>query len=311
MNLQTVSEISKKYGISTRMLRYYEQNGLIASQKKEGYSYRAYDGAAAKRLQQVIILRKLQIPVKQIRAILNNPDALTVVEVFKQNIESLDSEITALSTIKKILGDFVSELEAAANLNLGLNFLDGDTVLDMTGSLSLIQKNIKEKVTMTDLNQATETLTQLRDEDTNEMSMKPETTVAIWFDGNCRQAMEHYAKIFKVEMWCKTMGELADQENFPIEESVKDKVGIGNLKIYDLSIRFFDYCSSCSYGTPFIAGNNIMLHLEIIGVDEARRVFDELKDGGEVREELQEQFFAALQGIVKDKFGIYWNILAH
>ena len=311
MNLQTVSEISKKYGISTRMLRYYEQNGLIASQKKEGYSYRVYDGAAAKRLQQVIILRKLQIPVKQIRAILNNPDALTVVEVFKQNIESLDSEITALSTIKRILGDFVSELEAAANLNLGLNFLDGDTVHDMTGSLSLIQKNVKEKITMTDLNQATETLTQLRDENTNEMSMKPETTVAIWFDGNCRQAMEHYAKIFKVEMWCKTMGELSDQENFPIVESVKDKIGIGNLKIYDLSIRFFDYCSSCSSDTPFIAGNNIMLHLEIIGVDEAQRVFDELKDGGEVREELQEQFFAALQGIVKDKFGIYWNILAH
>ena len=64
MDLQTVSDISKKYGISSRMLRYYEQSGLITSKRKEGYAYRVYDDPAIKRLQQVIILRKLQIPVK-------------------------------------------------------------------------------------------------------------------------------------------------------------------------------------------------------------------------------------------------------
>ena len=162
---------------------------------------------------------------------------------------------------------------------------------------------------MTDLNQATETLTQLRDENANEMSMKPETTVAILFDGNCREAMEYYTQVFKVEMgYTKTMEELSEQENFPIEEWQKDRIGIGNLKIYDLNIRFFDHCLN---DTAFVAGNNIMMHLEIIGVDEAKRIFAELKDGGEVLEELKEQFFAALQGSVKDKFGFNWNILAH
>jgi len=46
MESYTVSEISKKYGISTRMLRYYEQCGLIASQKRDGASVSVGLGSA-------------------------------------------------------------------------------------------------------------------------------------------------------------------------------------------------------------------------------------------------------------------------
>ena len=42
MDLQTISQVSKEYGIFTRMLRYYEQAGLIKSLRKEDYSYRVY-----------------------------------------------------------------------------------------------------------------------------------------------------------------------------------------------------------------------------------------------------------------------------
>ena len=34
MELQTISEVSKRFGISTRTLRYYEQIGLISPVKK-------------------------------------------------------------------------------------------------------------------------------------------------------------------------------------------------------------------------------------------------------------------------------------
>ena len=61
MELQTASQVSRDYGISTRMLRYYEQMGLMESNHVDDYAYRVYDDAALKRLQQIIILRKLQI----------------------------------------------------------------------------------------------------------------------------------------------------------------------------------------------------------------------------------------------------------
>ncbi|MCL2547371.1 MAG: MerR family transcriptional regulator, partial [Oscillospiraceae bacterium] len=43
MELQTVSQVAKTFGISTRMLRYYEQVGLIESIRNDDNSYRHYD----------------------------------------------------------------------------------------------------------------------------------------------------------------------------------------------------------------------------------------------------------------------------
>ncbi len=69
------------------MLRYYEQVGLIQSQRKDGYAYRVFDEYAISRLQQVIVLRKLRIPVKQIISIINNYDAVETVEIFDKKVE--------------------------------------------------------------------------------------------------------------------------------------------------------------------------------------------------------------------------------
>ena len=186
MDLQTISDISKKYGVSTRMLRYYEQSGLITSQRKVGYAYRVYDESAIKRIQQIIILRKLQIPVKQILIILNNPDTAIVIDIFKKNLLELDSEITALSTIKKILMNFIYELESIVNVNLNQNFLSSDFALDIVSSLSLIQKNIKERTTMNELNQANEKMTKLTDSDVRIIYLPPMTIASYSATGeNC------------------------------------------------------------------------------------------------------------------------------
>ena len=56
----TVSTVSKNLGISSRMLRYYEQIGLIESRRMNDYAYRVYDENAIRKLRQIIILRKLR-----------------------------------------------------------------------------------------------------------------------------------------------------------------------------------------------------------------------------------------------------------
>ena len=71
MTDMTVSEVSKGLGISTRMLRYYEKEGLIKTKRREDYAYRIYDEAAVKRLRQIVVLRKLRIPLKDISTILD------------------------------------------------------------------------------------------------------------------------------------------------------------------------------------------------------------------------------------------------
>ena len=45
-NMLTVTDVSRRLGLSTRMLRYYEEQGLIESGRLEGYAYRVYDEEA-------------------------------------------------------------------------------------------------------------------------------------------------------------------------------------------------------------------------------------------------------------------------
>jgi DNA-binding transcriptional MerR regulator len=183
MELKTIRQVSLDYGISRRMLCYYEEIGLIKSSRKDDYAYRVYDENAIQRLQQIIILRKLQIPVKQIKDILNNQNAVAVIEIFKQNISELDEEITALSTLKSILMRFVDELQEKADVFLKLELLNDKTMLAIVSTLSFSENKIKEKVSMEELNKANENLNKLADKDVRIVYLPPMTVAAAYATG--------------------------------------------------------------------------------------------------------------------------------
>ena len=184
MDLQTISQVSRDYGISTRMLRYYEQAGLILSLRKDDYAYRVYDENAVSRLRQIIVLRKLRVPVKQIISILSNSDAAEAVEIFRQNISEIDGEITALSTVKSILTRFIEEIHEKADVNLKL--LGDEAVFSVISSLSFSDNQInetKENLSMEELNKADEKLMKLEDKDVRIIYLPPMTTAAAYASG--------------------------------------------------------------------------------------------------------------------------------
>ena len=169
MELQTINQVSKAYDISTRMLRYYEEIGLIKSLRKEDYAYRVYDQAALLRLRQIVVLRKLRVPVRHIRAILSNAEAAEIMNMFMQNIRELDGEIASLSTIRDILVQIFNKLGQAVgsagqghekilsdataqpgNSGIPVNFdlLLDSSVLSIVETLSLSKNLVKETSTV-------------------------------------------------------------------------------------------------------------------------------------------------------------------
>ncbi len=183
MELKTIRQISLDYGVSRRMLCYYEEIGLIKSSRKDGYAYRVYDENAIQRLHQIIILRKLQIPVKQIKDILNNQNAVAVIEIFKQKISELDEEMTALSTLKSILMRFIDELQEKADIHLKLELLNDKTMFAIVSTLSFSENKIKEKISMEELNKANGNLSKLEDKDVRIVYLPPMTVAAAYARG--------------------------------------------------------------------------------------------------------------------------------
>lgn len=72
--MRTVKEISNLTGISVRTLHYYDEIGLLKPTVLSEAGYRFYDDKALETLQQILFFRELDLPLKQIKVILENPD---------------------------------------------------------------------------------------------------------------------------------------------------------------------------------------------------------------------------------------------
>jgi DNA-binding transcriptional MerR regulator len=111
-NLIKITELSAQLGLSSRSLRYYEQAGLIKSIRPEFEKYRFYDAENIERLRQIIVLRKMQIPVKDILRIYESESMSVVVETFVNRIRAIDDEIGALSELKRIVEEFLHTMQS-------------------------------------------------------------------------------------------------------------------------------------------------------------------------------------------------------
>ena len=70
--MRTVNEVSNLTGVSIRALHYYDKIGLLHPDKVTDTGYRLYDDTALERLQQILLFRELEFPLKQIKEILDS-----------------------------------------------------------------------------------------------------------------------------------------------------------------------------------------------------------------------------------------------
>ncbi len=193
MESMTVSEVSRSFHISTRMLRYYEKIGLISSGRREDYSYRVYDAENVKRLQYILILRKLRVPLKHIAVILGDGRQYESLELLKQQVRELGDEISALSTIRSVLELFVTRLDEGIRKKLQPNLLEDREISAIVSALRLPQINLKEKLSMDQLNEAQKVLN--RSMDVRILYLPPATVASIQYTGENPE--EHTGKLLR------------------------------------------------------------------------------------------------------------------
>ena len=113
--MMTVKEISKRTGISARTLHYYDEIGLFVPTEKSEAGYRLYDDKALETLQQILFFREFDIPLKEIKAIMENPalDRNQILQMQKKMLvakkERMERLIASIDDILK--GDGKMEFE--------------------------------------------------------------------------------------------------------------------------------------------------------------------------------------------------------
>lgn len=98
--MMTVNEVSKLTGVSIRTLQYYDTIGLLPPTEYTEAGYRLYDDTAMERLQQILLFRELEFPLKEIKRIIDSPD-------FNRN-KALEQQMKLLTMKKEHLEGLIS-----------------------------------------------------------------------------------------------------------------------------------------------------------------------------------------------------------
>ncbi len=123
----------------------------------------------------------------------------------------------------------------------------------------------------------------------------------LFFNGNCREAMEFYAEVLGGKLAMITYGQ---GPNPPSEDS--HLIMHATLTSGAVVLR----ASDPPPDQTMPASRNFALSVACDSRDEEERLFAALGEGGKVLQPLQHTFWEAYFGMLEDRFGVMW-MLSH
>ena len=122
----------------------------------------------------------------------------------------------------------------------------------------------------------------------------------ISFNGNARQALEFYERVFGGNLTLSTFGEFGAQ----------DSGGADNIMhgLLETDSGFTLMGADIPPGMEHNPDNNITVSLSGDDADELRRYWEKLSDGGTVSVPLEKQMWGDEFGACVDQFGVPWMV---
>lgn len=126
----------------------------------------------------------------------------------------------------------------------------------------------------------------------------------ITLNGNCGEAVTFYEKIFQA----RNLGimRFGDTENtgHPLPDEVKSLIMHAAIEFEGNKIMFSDAFP----GNPITPGSTVSIAIVLKNVERSTAIYNALSEGGEILMELQQTSWSPAYGMVRDKFGITWQI---
>ena len=115
-----INEVEAAVGVTKKNIRFYEEEGLITPSREPGNGYRSYSQADVERLRRIKLLRKLDVPLAEIREMLEGRKTLA---------EGMALQLERLSTRRKDLNETIGFCEMLEKDTVSLNELDVEQTL--------------------------------------------------------------------------------------------------------------------------------------------------------------------------------------
>ncbi len=130
-------------------------------------------------------------------------------------------------------------------------------------------------------------------------------TPYLFLDGRCDEAIEFYKKNLGAQVGMMMRFKEAPAEGHKPAAGTENKIMRACVTINGAPVFMSD--GECSGKTTF---QGFSLSLDTNDLKEGERMFNALAQGGQVRLPMTETFFAKSFGMLADKFGIGWMVIA-
>ena len=104
--MMTVKQVSTLTGVSVRTLQFYDEIGLFQPTEMSEAGYRLYDEHALEVLQQILFFKELDFTLKEIKAIMENPQ-FNKAAVFKKQRELIQLKRDRLNGMLELLDKLI------------------------------------------------------------------------------------------------------------------------------------------------------------------------------------------------------------
>ena len=137
----------------------------------------------------------------------------------------------------------------------------------------------------------------------------PTVNVYLTFAGNCEEAFNYYRHVFGAEFEnVNRYKEMPPQEGMPpIPDEFGEKIMHVSLPISS-ETRIMGSDQGGDWVPDLRHGNNFAISVNSNDVEEGRRIFESLADGGKVTMPFEKTFWQAYFGMATDKFSINWMV---
>lgn len=112
----TVKQLSRLAGVTIRTLHYYDEIGLLEPSSVGGNGYRYYGEEALIRLQQILFYRELEMPLDDIRQIVDRPD-FDVLAALETHRAALQTEARRLRRLLRTIDRTTHHLKGSISMN--------------------------------------------------------------------------------------------------------------------------------------------------------------------------------------------------
>lgn len=111
-----IGELAERTQVAPRLIRYYEEQGLLAAERADN-GYRQYSDADAERLTRVAGLVRAGIPTRLVKVLLDAEEAAaqvdatcprTVASLLATELEGLDDRIACLTRSRDTIREFLA-----------------------------------------------------------------------------------------------------------------------------------------------------------------------------------------------------------